>query len=234
MKKLLSIQRVNPQDKCNKNKLNEFLKHIPKKELIEIGIPKNDKKFNEEFDAFNIVSYIIGEEERIYGVLFAWDSKALYINNSKPLDDMGNLNLVKINGWELLGAFTREDMRGKGINTMLLNHIVEDAKKMNIPLHVIIRSNVELEMKLHNIYKKHIKNFNKIIKVKDYNFDSYVNYLLTKKIPGREIIELINTEKNYSEDALFALKLWESRVEKGLAQKVGNYFMDGAPFYIST
>lgn len=104
---------------------------------------------------------------------------------------------------------------------------------MNISLYVIIRANIELEKKMQEIYKKHIQNFDKIIKEKEYNFDAYVDLLFNKNIPGKEIIKLINEMKNYDERALAAQNLWSKRVKENKATLLGHYFMDGAPFYIS-
>ena len=232
----LQIKKIKPQDKKNKDRLKEFMKEIPMIELEGIGVPVNENcsldLFEKEFTEGDLIPYMATEKNEIWGILLAWKSKTLFINKNKPLIEK-KLNLKKWNGWELLGAYTREDKRGLGINKIILEKLIQDTKQMNISLYVIKRANQELEKQLQEIYKKHIENFDKIIEEKEYNFDAYVDLLSNKKIPGKKIIELINEMKNYDERALAAQNLWSKRLKENKATLLGHYFMDGAPFYIS-
>jgi GNAT superfamily N-acetyltransferase len=232
----LQIKIIKPEDNKNKKRVKEFMKEIPMVELEGIGVPVNENcsldLFEKEFTEGNLIPYMATEKSEIWGMLLAWKSKTLFIDINQPLIEK-NLNLKKWDGWELLGAYTREDKRGLGINKIILEKLIQDTKQMNISLYVIIRANIELEKKMQEIYKKHIQNFDKIIKEKEYNFDAYVDLLSNKNIPGKEIIKLINEMKNYDERALAAQKLWSKRVKENKAILPGHYFMDGAPFYIS-
>jgi len=170
----LQIKRIKPQDKKNKEKIKEFMKEIPIIELEGIGVPVNENcsldLFEKEFIEGNLIPYMATEKSEIWGMLLAWKSKTLFIDINQPLIKK-NLNLKKWDGWELLGAYTREDKRGLGINKIILEKLIQDTKEMDISLYVIIRANQELEKQLQEIYKKHIENFDKIIEEKEFNFE---------------------------------------------------------------
>lgn len=232
----LQIKRIKPEDRKNKERVKEFMKGIPMKELEGIGVPVSENcsldLFEKEVSEGNLISYMATEKNEILGMLLAWRSESVFIDINNPLIQK-NLNLKKWNGWELLGAYTREDKRGLGINKIILEKLIKDTKQMDISLYVIIRANLELEKKLQEIYMNYISNFDKIIKEKEYNFEAYVDLICSTKIPGKEVIELINGIKNYDDRAMAAQKLWSKRVKENKASLSGYYFMDGAPFYIS-
>lgn len=233
-----TIIRVNPtMEKKNMDRLNEFMKSIPEVDLNAIGIPTKESKGKNIFESDllrgDLVPYIAVKNNEIWGMSFAWRCSTIYIPSYKPITSEGTLNKARLDGWELLGAYTDPSRTGNGIFRILSDAIKQDAKTNNELLYLIVRANPEVEKGLQEIYKKHVENFDAIIETKEFNFAAYVDYLMQQSIPSEEVLKLINTKQVFDSRAARLEFLWSRMVNEGRAFCVGNYIMDGAPVFIS-
>jgi hypothetical protein len=233
----LQIKKIQPLDNLNKNRLREFMKSIPENDLMELGIPIKEERgmniFNSDILRGDLIPYIAIKNNEIWGMSFLWSSSAIYIPSFKPSDKKGDLNLAKLDGWEMLGCYTDPSRVGNGVFKTLSESIIEDTRNNQQLLYLIVRANQILEKELQNIYKKHLNFFNEIIEKKEYDFAAYVDYLMEHKIPAEEILKQLQSHELFDARASRLEYLWSRMVNEGRAFCVGNYFMDGAPVFVS-
>lgn len=233
----LQIKKIHPLDNVNKERLKEFMKSIPKKDLEDIGIPKYESIGQNIFESDilrgNLVPYIAVKNNEIWGMSFRWESSAIYIPNYKQSNIEGYLNLAKISGWELLGCYTDPGRVGGGVFGTLSREIMQDVSEQQQLLYLIIRANRKLESKLKDIYSDHIIKFDEIFKKREFDFAAFVDYLIVQKVPAKEVIDLLNSHELYDKKAERLEYFWSKMVNEGKGFCVGNYFMDGAPLFVS-
>ena len=233
----LSIVRINPMEKTHLQMLNEFMKSVPEADLNAIGIPTKESKGKNIFESDllrgDLIPYIATKNNEVWGMSFIWKCSTIYIPSYKQTDNEGKLNLARLDGYELLGAYTDPDRAGNGVFKAISESIIEDTKSNRELLYLIVRANPMLETDLQNIYKKHVPNFDEIIEKKEYNFAAYVDYLMEQKLPAEEIVKLLQNREMFDTRASRLEYLWSRMVNEGRAFCVGNYMMDGAPVFIS-
>lgn len=233
----INVVRVNPMEKSHVQRLNEFMKSVPEVDLNAIGIPTVESKGKNIFESDllrgDLIPYIAIKNNEIWGMSFIWKCSTIYIPNYKQQNKEGNLNLARLDGYELLGAYTDPSRAGNGVFKTISESIIEDTKINQQLLYLIVRANPVLETDLHNVYKKHVQNFDEIIEKKEYNFAAYVDHLMEHKIPAEEIVKLLQAHEKFDSKASRLEYLWSRMVNEGRSFCVGNYFMDGAPVFIS-
>lgn len=233
----INVVRVNPMEKSHVQRLNEFMKSVPEVDLNAIGIPTVESKGKNIFESDllrgDLIPYIAIKNNEIWGMSFIWKCSTIYIPSYKQQNKEGNLNLARLDGYELLGAYTDPSRAGNGVFKTISESIIEDTKINQQLLYLIVRANPVLETDLQSIYKKHIQNFDEIIEKKEYNFAAYVDHLMEHKIPAEDIVKLLQNKEMFDNRASRLEYLWSRMVNEGRSFCVGNYFMDGAPVFIS-
>lgn len=233
----LVIQRIGPLEKFGKDKLKSFMRSIPSNDLMEIGIPVNEEKgmniFESDILRGSLIPYIAEKNNEVWGMSFLWRCSAVYIPSYKKQNSEGNLNLARLDGWELLGCYTDPSRRENSVLSNITKTIMEDMALNRELLFLVVRANHMLEKELKEIYKKYINNFEEIYKEKEYNFDPYVDYLMEQKIPAKEILELMNTRELFDQRAARLEYYWSRMVKEGKGFCLGNYIMDCSPIFVS-
>ncbi len=233
----LSVQRIGSLEKYNKDRLKEFMKSIPETDLMDIGIPvKNERGmniFNSDILRGNIIPYIAIKNNEIWGMSFLWKCSAIYVPSYKKEDSEGNLNLARLDGWELLGCYTDPKRVGNSVLSSITDYIRTDVAANNELLFLVVRPNQDVGRELKIIYEKHITNFSEIYAEKEYDFTAYVDYLMQQKVPAKEILEIINARELYDKRAARLEYYWSRMVKEGKGFCLGNYMMEFSPLFVS-